>query len=103
MNNLTQSDVNRVVAAIPYGKQNAITRAELAAATGMSDRKMRACIERARDEGFFIVNGVNGGYALEVDLDAVKVQYNIDKARALSVLKRLKHMRQYLAKNGVSV
>jgi len=96
MNNLTQSDVNRVVAAIPYGKQNAITRAELAAA-------VRRCIEQARDEGYFIVNGERGGYALEVDLDAITAQYRIDHARALSILKRIKHMRRYLVKNGVSV
>lgn len=70
MVHVTQSDVNRVVAALPYGKQNAITRAELVAATGMSDRAVRRCI---------------------------------DHARALSILKRLKHMRRYLVKNGVSV
>ena len=103
MVHVAQSDVNRVVAAIPYGKQNAITRAELAAATGMSDRAVRRCIEQARDEGYFVVNGERGGYALEVDLDAITAQYRIDHARALSVLKRLKHMRQYLARTGVRV
>ena len=103
MNRPTQSDVNRVVAALPYGKKNAISRAELAATVGMTDRRTRRCIELARDEGFFIVNGDRGGYALEVDLDAVEAQYRVDRARAISVLKRLKHMRQYLVRNGVKV
>lgn len=48
---------------IPAGRENAISRKRLAAITGMSDRKVRACISEAREKGAAIcANTVTGGY-----------------------------------------
>lgn len=39
---------------IPFGKENAVTRAHLRAATGLPDRKIREEIEQARRRGAII-------------------------------------------------
>ena len=48
---------------IPFGKENAVTRAHLRAATGLPDRKIREEIEQARRRGAIIINAQDGaGY-----------------------------------------
>lgn len=88
---------------IPTGAQNAIPRAELRQALGVSDRKMRQLIEDARRDGALILNGQSGaGYfqASPDDLDAIERQYRQDTARALSILARRKTMRRILKEAG---
>lgn len=98
------ADVRRVIAAIPYGAQNAISRDELSAVVGLTDRQTRRCIAQARKDGFYIVNGENGkGYALEVDLDALEAHYRVEKSRALSTLARLAKLRRHLIAAGRDV
>lgn len=47
---------------IPKGRDNAISRADLVAYTGMPDRSVRRLISAARAEGHAIVGDPNGGY-----------------------------------------
>ena len=90
--------------AIPFGRENAITRADLAAKLGMSDRVMRRAIEEARLEGLFILNAQDGrGYYRTTDLAELKAQYDSDTARALSILTRRKPIRDALKAAGVKV
>ena len=77
----------------------ATTRAELCAKTGLPDRIVRRQIEQARRDGALIVN-LGQGYYITTDLDALEAQYKIDRARALSVLARLKNMRLMLKAAG---
>ena len=62
---------------IPFGKENAVTRAHLRAATGLPDRKIREEIEQARK------------------------QYRQNERRALSILAQQKHLRKRLKEAGV--
>ena len=93
-----------VAAAIPFGRENAISRAALAQKLGMSDRKMRDAVEDARLDGLIIINTQNGGgYFQTTDLDEMKRQYAQDTARAMSILRRRKPLREALIAAGIRV
>lgn len=98
--------MNTILDLIPTGAENAITRAELAAKAGMSDRRTREAVQKARDAGALILNGQDGaGYyvATADDLDAIERQYRQDTSRALSILRRRKCMRALLKAAGRAV
>ena len=89
---------------IPHGRENAVTRSELAATLCLTDRRVRSLIADARDRGELILNACDGqGYYISDDLSEIRGQYLVDKSRALSVLKRLKTMRRVLKDAGVDV
>ena len=95
-----------IIDMIPLGAENAITRAELAAKSGLSDRRMRLAIQQARSNGELILNTQDGrGYFLGTvdDLDAIQRQYKQDTARAMAILKRRKAMRDILKAAGRAV
>ena len=95
-----------IIDIIPFGAENAITRAELAAKSGMSDRRMRLEIQRERANGELILNSQDGrGYfrGTANDLDALHRQYKQDTARAMAILKRRKAMREILKAAGRAV
>lgn len=72
---------------IPYGHENAVTRAELCERTGLSDRLVRRHIEVARIEGHPIINLQDGkGYYRATTREDVMAQININRSRALNVL-----------------
>lgn len=89
---------------IPDGKENAITRPELARVLGMTDRAVRKEIELARDRGALICNDGDGaGYYMARDICQIERQYRMDKSRSLAVLNRLKTMRRMLNDAGKEV
>lgn len=91
---------------IPRGRENAVTRGELCAVTGLSDRRIRKEIEAARNDGALILNEQDGsGYyaAGPGDLDALQRQYRQDTARAMALLRRRKHIRRILKEAGREV
>lgn len=97
-------DIARLLNALPWGEKNAVTRAELSRILGMRDRPLRELIERARREGAIIINRQNGrGYYLSEDIADIERQYRADRARALSILARCKHMRRTLKAAGMEV
>ena len=102
--NMTEAEYMPVVNHIPHGRKNAISRERLASEMKMTDRYVRECIEAARRDGVFIVTAAeHGGYYIATDIDEIERQYRIDHARALSVLSRLKYMKQALKKAGRKV
>lgn len=84
---------------IPKEKTNAISREALCDLTGYDDRKNRLIISQLRAEGNLICNR-GKGYYIAADLDDIERQYRADKARAMSILKRLKVMRAILRDAG---
>nr|DAT45837.1 MAG TPA: CodY-like protein [Caudoviricetes sp.] len=89
---------------IPFGRHNAISRAELAGRLGMTDRKMRKAVENARCEGLMILNDSDGrGYYQSDDLAEIQRQYDQDTSRAMAILKRRKPMREVLKEAGRKV
>ena len=95
---------NPVVAFIPYGEENVVTREYLSSVTGLTDRVVRRMIEVARGEGIPIVNGADGkGYYISENLKDLERYYRIERARALSILKRLSSARKILKEAGVDV
>ena len=93
-----------VVSAIPFGRANAVSRKELCALLGFSDRKLRRLIEQARGYGFIILNMQNGaGYYQSDDLDEIERQYRQDQARVQSILARQKEIRRRLIAAGRKV
>lgn len=95
------SDRNEIVLdAIPFGKDNAVTREDLEARTGLPDRQVRKAIEEIR-RSHIILNDQDGkGYYRSYDLDDIERFYRQERARALSVLYRMKPMRQILRGGG---
>lgn len=91
--------VQRVVEAIPEGRDDAVTREALVRALPLPDRQIRKCIQIARGAGVLIVNSGHGYYITD-DLDAIERQYRQDTRRALSVLSRRKAMRKLLRDAG---
>ena len=86
---------------IPEGKENAVSRAALCAASGYSDRLIRRIIAQLREEGYMILNRQDGkGYYISDDPDEIERQYRQDTARAMSILKRRKNMRKFLKEAG---
>lgn len=96
------NDMMTMLFYIPEGRENAISRSELRTAAGYSDRRMRNIIARLREEGYLICND-GCGYYITDDLDEIEKQYKQDTSRALSILKRRKHMRKILKANGRAV
>ena len=87
---------------IPFGKENAVTRAHLRAATGLPDRKIREEIEQARRRGAIIINAQDGaGYYQSEDIKDIAKQYRQNERRALSILAQQKHLRKRLKEAGV--
>ena len=92
-----------IVNYIPYGRENAISRKDLAAAAGTNDREARRQIQKAREDGFLIMNRQDGGgyyLATEHDLDDLQRQFLQDTSRAMAILKRRKEIRRILKAAG---
>lgn len=82
---------------IPAGKENAITRAQLCALTGFSDRAVRQLIEVARIEGEVIINNQDGkGYYISQDPEDIRRQMASNRSRAMSILRQQKYLRRKL-------
>lgn len=82
---------------IPVGKENAVTRDQLCAYTGLSDRINRRLIEIARNEGAIIVNDSDGeGYYISEDPEEIRRQIATNHSRAMSILRQQKLLRHKL-------
>lgn len=80
---------------IGVGRDNAVTRGQLVARTGMSDRKVRQQIEDARQAGAIIINdGTGKGYFVSNDVSELKRQLATNRSRALSILAQQKHLKR---------
>ncbi len=81
---------------IPFGRENAISRAALAEKLNTDDRKMRAMISQARKEGLVIINDQisGGGYYRSDDIEDLRRQLRQTHSRALSLLVQEKHIKQ---------
>lgn len=105
--------VQSVIAAIPEGRQNAISRAELAAKLSTVDRRARKLLELARCSGVIILNDQTGKgyYRLESgrtdytpdEITQLRQQEKQDTNRAMTVLVRRKYVRQALKSAGVQI
>ena len=94
-----KADSPHRTAEIPHGRRNAISRAELAAAMQTSDRMMRKAVSEAKRQGVMICNDGEGYYQTE-ELGDLYRQYRRDTARAMSILKARKPMRDVLKAAG---
>lgn len=82
---------------IPAGKENAVTREQLCELTGLRDRAVRKLIEIARIEGAIIINEQDGaGYYISEDPKDIRRQMEINRSRALSILRQQKYLRRKL-------
>lgn len=87
-----------IVDLIPTGKANAVTRAQLCALTGLSDRNVRRLIEIARIEGEIIINAQDGaGYYVSDNPEDIRRQMATNRSRAMSILRQQKYLRRRLA------
>ena len=87
---------------IGFGKANAVTRDQLCAWTGLSDRAIRKLIEIARNQGAVIINNQDGeGYYQSDDLQDLLAQYRTNHSRAMSILRQQKYLKRKIAElNG---
>ena len=84
---------------IPTNRSSAVTREALCARTGLPDRIVRKQIELARLDGVPVISCGRGYYITE-DLDELDSYERMERARAISVLKRLKPVRDRLKEAG---
>lgn len=93
--------INAFVAHIPLGKGNAVSRAQLSELTGLSDRAVRKMIQQARQYGYLIINDCDGrGYFQSDNPDEWEKHYKRETARAMTVLRVRKCLRQRLKEAG---
>ena len=93
-----------LIAHIPVGKENAVSRQFLSLLLGTSDREMRKAINAARREGHVICNTQDGrGYFRSEDPADVLKQYRQNERRAKSILVQQKHLRRILKDAGMDV
>ena len=89
---------------IGVGRDNAVPREYLMEATGLSDREVRKEIEKARKNGYIIINRQDGkGYYISDNTDDLLQQYKQNKRRAMSILVQQKYLRKKLKELGVEV
>ena len=87
---------------IGVGRENAVTRRELANILHLPDRTIRRLIADARNSGELIVNDGSGdGYYISDDLGELYKQLSTNRRRALSILQQQKHLWRRIAElNG---
>lgn len=92
--------VHEFVKYIPEGRENGISRAELARLSGINDRHMRKLVEMARCEGV----PMNGeGYYISHDPLEMRAQFNINQARIRVLAAQQTHLARLLNKAGTKV
>lgn len=75
---------------------NVISRSDLKYWSGLTDRVMRDAIEKLRNRGYWIVNGVYGGYYITFDPNDLEYFIRKEKARAISILRTTSAMQSRL-------
>ena len=93
------AETERIACLIPSGRRNAISREDLAAALHTTDRKMRKAVAEAKKQGLMICNDGDGYYQSD-ELSDLWRQYRRETARAMSILKARKPMREVLKAAG---
>lgn len=89
---------------IPYGAENAITRDDLLKVAqyfveGITDRGMRALLERSKQNGNIIINFQNGkGYFRPESKEEIERYIRQEEARAKKIQFNLKSARKALRK-----
>lgn len=87
---------------IPFGKENAINRHELASMMNMSDRDMRKAIENEWENGHIILNLSDGsGYFQPTteEINLIRTYKEQEESRAFNILKKTLIMGEYLKNN----
>ncbi|MBR5286394.1 MAG: hypothetical protein IKU30_05785 [Clostridia bacterium] len=99
MTDAERIDIERLEHIIPYGKENAISRAELARQMNMPDRAMRKAVQIARTEGLLILNDGHGnGYYFSDNAEDLRRQLERTHRRALALLAQEKWLRRQITK-----
>ena len=83
---------------IPYGRKNAVKRADLVNMIGLSDRLVRKLIEDARQSGVIIINMQDGrGYYRPEGKEDLEYYIRQEEARAKSIHRNLKAAKKALS------
>ena len=92
-----------VADAVPEGKDNAVSRQDLARKLGVGDRTMRRWVELARADGLVIVNDQDGkGYYQPTTEEELKRQLKQSENRTRSQLRQEKFIRARLRDRRVT-
>lgn len=82
---------------IPYGRKNAVKRADLVNMIGLSDRLVRKLIEDARQSGVIIINMQDGrGYYRPEKREELEYYIRQEEGRAKSIHRNLKAAKKAL-------
>ncbi len=89
-----EENTSLLASVLKYGHKNAISREKLCERLGVSDRKMRKMVERARRDGLAICNDLDDdGYYIADTPEEYDRQYRRIYDRAMSMMVQLKHFR----------
>ena len=90
----------RLIALIPEGKENGVSRRELAEALGFEERAVSTLILRARRNNIIIASG-NSGYYRPRNLGEAEEYYNRLHSMAVTILTSLIPVRKELKEAGM--
>ena len=94
--------IELILRTIPFGRENAIKREDLARALQVNDRQARHYIGIARLNGVIIINDQDGGGYFQTDkLEDIVLEYKREKRRVLSIVERMRPLRRVLKDAGV--
>lgn len=83
---------------IPYGRKNAVSRAELQRRTGLPDRTVRVLIEEARrNKAHILSSSADKGYWQSNDLDEIKDFIRESDSRIKKTAQTVEALREYVA------
>lgn len=89
---------------IPHGHANAINRKALSNMLGISDRRMRLLINKARKEGEPIINlQDSSGYYIADNVADLLAQYRINDARVTDIIQQQHHIARRIKHCGYEV
>lgn len=96
--------IDIVVAKIPFGHENAISRDRLSSEIGITDRKVRLAIAEANKRGIAIVS-LDGkkGYFQPETLDEKYAYCKRERSRAISIFEKLSPIYAELKAAGYKV
>ena len=82
-----------IVDYIPIGHENGISRKELCRLTGLTDRKVRECISKARETTCICNMSDGAGYYIPREVSEIENFIRQESARARSIFRSLRGAR----------
>ncbi len=93
---MKQKYYQRILDAIPEGRENAITQSELAELFCVPERDIRRAIQDARKDGFLILSSTHDGYYYSNRVEDVSESYRLLQSHIRSLKISIRPAKRFL-------